>query len=237
MGGGARKRRPALLDPAQLADPASVRPPGGAVVDLHAHSMEHSLDSGVSAEKLASQAAARGLDGICLTDHNAIWPAAALRELSERHGVAVLPAMELGTDIGHVLVFGLDRFVPELLMIDRLRAVVRSEEAAMVLAHPMRVLGGRTPSWEEIPDWFEALEAINGDHSDSEHGQYVRLAASLSVAGVGGSDAHTREAVGRVGTAFPEPVADVGTLVRLLRAGQATAVDLRPRTSLLETGA
>lgn len=237
MGGGARTRQPALLDPAQLADPASVRPPGGAVVDLHAHSTEHSLDSGVSAEKLAAQAAARGLDGICLTDHNAIWPAAALRELSERHGVAVLPAMELGTDIGHVLVFGLDHYVPELLMIDRLRAVVRSEAAAMVLAHPMRVLGGRTPSWEEIPDWFEALEAINGDHSDSEHGQYVRLAASLNVAGVGGSDAHTREAVGRVGTVFPEPVADVGMLVRLLRAGQATAVDLRPRHSLRDTGA
>ena len=69
---GRPSRRTRLIDPAELADPSSVRPEGGAVLDLHAHSSELSLDSGVTAEAIVAQAAARGLDGICLTEHNSL---------------------------------------------------------------------------------------------------------------------------------------------------------------------
>jgi len=61
-----------LLHPSELADPASVRPSGGSVFDLHAHSSDHSRDSGVRVAKLAERAAARGLDGVVLTEHNAV---------------------------------------------------------------------------------------------------------------------------------------------------------------------
>ena len=187
------------------------------------------MDSGVKAEVIAEQAALRGLDGVCLTEHNSLWDAAPLRELSERHGVTMLRGMELGTDVGHVLVFGLDHYSPELLFIDGLRTIVRAEGAAMVQAHPMRPLSsGRRPSWKETSRWFEALETINGDHGDSEDGYYVRLASDLGVAGVAGSDVHSRPAVGRVGTLFPMPVPDVETLVGLLRDRLAAPADLRP---------
>ena len=56
-----------LLDPDHLDDPASVRPPGGAVLDLHAHSSDRSRDSGVRAQAIAAQAVHRGLDGVVLT--------------------------------------------------------------------------------------------------------------------------------------------------------------------------
>ncbi len=225
---GRPSRRGRLIDPAELADPSSVRPDGGAVLDLHAHSSDLSLDSGVTAEAIAAQAAARGLDGICLTEHNSLWAAEAIRELSERHEVTVIPGMGLGTDVGHVLVFGLDRYSPELLLIDGLCAIARSEGAAMVLAHPMRSNDGPRPGWAQMGEWFDALEAINGDHSDGEDGYFVRLAAELGLAAVGGSDVHSRHAVGRAATAFPEPVPDVRALARLLRAGSAAPVDLRP---------
>ena len=55
--------------------------------------------------------------------------------------------MELGTDVGHILVFGLDRYWPELLSIDGLCTIARSEGAAMVLAHPMRSNDGPRPGW------------------------------------------------------------------------------------------
>jgi len=99
----------------------------------------------------------------------------------------------------------------------------------MVLAHPMRPLSsGRKPSWEEIADRFEGIEAVNGDHGDQAEGYYRRLALELGVTAVGGSDVHSREAVGRVATAFPERVADIETLVRLLHERRAHPVDLRP---------
>ena len=50
-----------------LRDPAAARPAGGAVLDLHTHSRERSLDSGVAVEALAARAAERGL--AVLTTH------------------------------------------------------------------------------------------------------------------------------------------------------------------------
>ncbi len=217
-----------LIDPATLIDPASLRPPGGAVFDMHTHSSDRSFDSGARAEVLAEQAALRGLDGFVLTEHNSLWADSDVRRLSEAFEVTVLRGMELGTDIGHVLVYGLDRYAPELLLITRLREIVCSEGAAMVLAHPMRAHNGRHPSWSDLPYWFEAIEAVNGDNSDSTDGYYMRLAADNGVATVGGSDAHSREAIGRVATAFPEPITEVADLVQLLVDGRAEAVDMRP---------
>ncbi len=217
-----------LIDPGALIDPATLRPPGGAIFDMHTHSSDRSFDAGARAEVLAEQAARRGLDGFCLTEHNALWAEADVRLLSEAFEVTVLRGMELGTDIGHVLVYGLDRYAPELLRIERLREIVRGEGAAMVLAHPMRAHNGRSPSWVDLPRWFEGIEAINGDNSDSSDGYYMRLAADHGVAAVGGSDAHSREAIGRVATVFPEAITGVGDLVRLLLDGHADAVDMRP---------
>jgi predicted metal-dependent phosphoesterase TrpH len=195
---------------------------------MHAHSSEKSLDSGVRASVLLEQARWRGLDGLCLTDHNATWDASHLRELSERHEIAVYAGMELGTDAGHVLVFGLGHYHPELLALEHLRPIVEYEGAAMVLAHPMRPFHGRRPGWDEFPLWFEGVEVINGDHSDSESGYMARHARQLGLALVAGSDAHSRDAVGRVATAFSEPVCTVADIVRQLRAGLTAVADFRP---------
>jgi predicted metal-dependent phosphoesterase TrpH len=217
------------IAPEDLSPVAERRPPGGAVFEMHAHSSDRSLDSGVRATAIAEQAKWRGLDGVCLTEHNALWEPAAVAELSERAEVCVLAGMELGTDAGHVLVYGLDRYRPELLMLERLRRIVEEEGAAMVLAHPMRPYHGKRPGWDEFDCWFEGIEAINGDHSDSEHSYLVRQAASHGLSAIGGSDAHSRDAVGRVGTAFPGPVPDVEALVAFIREKRTGALDFRPR--------
>ncbi|HMO53913.1 MAG TPA: PHP-associated domain-containing protein [Tepidiformaceae bacterium] len=194
---------------------------------MHAHSSDKSLDSGVSARSLAEQARWRGLDGVVLTEHNALWRPADLVALSEQVEMTVLAGMELGTDAGHVLVYGLDRYRPELLILERLRRIVESEGAAMVLAHPMRPFHGPRPAADSYASWFHGIETINGDHSDSEHGYLVREAEMLQLASVGGSDAHSRQAVGRVATAFTRPVRSVADIVEQLHSRDCFAVDFR----------
>ncbi len=194
---------------------------------MHAHSFTRSRDSGISGPTLVEHVAARGLDGVTLTEHNAIWPADEARELSERYEVVALPAMELGTDVGHVLVYGLDHYSIELLRAEILRPIVLAEGAAMVWAHPMRQVDGRRASWQEVPELFEALEVVNGDHSDRADGYYASLTRELGVGRTAGSDVHSIPAIGRVGTVFPEPVPDLETLVRLLREQQQDIFDFR----------
>jgi hypothetical protein len=217
------------IHPHELLPVAPRRPAGGVVFEMHSHSSERSLDSGVRAAVIAQQALARGLDGLCLTEHNALWPAREVRELSERTGIMVLAGMELGTDAGHVLVFGLDHYAPELLVLAKLRPIVQYEGAAMVLAHPMRPFHGRRPGWDEFPAYFDGLEVINGDHSDSEGGYLVRQADDWGLATLAGSDVHSRDAVGRVATAFPQPAAGIGQIAEFIRACHAQPLDFRPR--------
>lgn len=215
---------------ADLLPVAPRRPTSGAVIEMHAHSSDRSLDSGVRAESIAEQAAWRGLDGVCLTEHNALWSPDDTRILSERFEVTVFPAMELGTDCGHVLVYGLDRYRPELLRLERLRRIVEEEGAAMVMAHPMRPFHGSRPGWDELASWFHGIEAINGDHSDSEHGYLARQARERCVAALGGSDAHSRDAVGRCATGFRSAVRDVHDVAEQIIHLQVSPLDFRPHT-------
>lgn len=217
------------IHPADLAPVAPRRPAGGSVFELHAHSSERSLDSGVRAAAIAEQAAWRGLDGVCLTEHNALWPAMEIAELSERFEITVLAGMELGTDCGHVLVYGLPRYHPELLQLETLRRVVEAEGAAMVMAHPMRPFHGPRPGWAEIPAWFHGVEAINGDHSDGEDGYLIRQANEGGVAALGGSDVHSKDAVGRCATLFQRPLATVQDIAEEIRSRRVSPVDFRPR--------
>jgi hypothetical protein len=221
-----------LIDPADLVAADSVRPPGGSLIDMHAHSSNLSRDSGVAVDDLIAQAKHRGLDAICLTEHNALWADGQIRALSERHAFTVLPGMELGTDVGHVLAFGLPRYHPELLEIEALRRILTAEGGVAVLAHPMRYRPGRQPGWEEMRTWFDGVEVINGDHSDTVGGYHHTQALELGLAPVGGSDAHSRQAVGRVATAVPGYVAGVYDLVRYIAERSTQPVDMRPPRSI-----
>lgn len=236
MLGASRHNPRGLLDPAHLGDPASVRPPGGAVFDLHVHSSDRSRDSGVRAPEIAVQAEHRGLDGVVLTEHNAIWPPDELRQLNERFDVLLLPGMEIGTDVGHVLVYGLERFTPELLEIGSLRSIVRSEGAVMALAHPMRPFHGQHASRSRFEEWFDALETINGDHADTEGGPFEQLADRIGIGAIGGSDVHSQQAVGRAVTAFETTIEEIGNLVDQLRARLTRPRDLRPRRTHADAG-
>lgn len=198
-----------------------------ALADLHTHSYERSLDSGISAAQLASRARESGLDAICLTDHNALCPANEAAALGEQFELAVIPGMEVGTDIGHVLVFGLERFHPELVHVRQLRRIARTEGAVMIWAHPMRELALRRLDWEELPELFEGIEVLNGDHTDSTDGYFTEIARGLGLGMTAGSDAHSAQAIGRVATAFASPIDDLESLMAALHGRAQEVLDLR----------
>ena len=74
-----------------------------------------------------------------------------------------------------------------------------------------------------------SIEVINGDHSDGENGYMDRQTRSMGLAAVGGSDAHSYQAVGRVATAFANKIRTIDDIVEGIRAGHTRAVDFRPR--------
>lgn len=194
------------------------------LIDLHVHTSPLSSDSALTPDGAAQASIALGMAALCVTEHNCVWPAGLAREFEERYGIPVLRGMEVATQAGHVLVFGLEAFHPEMYDVRRLRRIVDAENGAMALAHPVRHQGPGLP-WSEAQALYDALEVLNGDDLGSV--DLVRaIARSLNMPAIGGSDAHSRAAFGRCATRFHGPVTTERALVEALRAGSVEPVEL-----------
>lgn len=206
--------------------PSGGEPPSGWIIDLHVHTAPLSTDSALTSDSLMRRSAELGMSAVCVTEHNRMWRAAEALELSERYELPVLRGMEVSTGAGHVLVFGLAEFRPEMFDVERLRAAIQSEGGAAVLAHPVREPRFRRP-WAEVRGLFHALEALNGDDDGAAPDLVFNIARSLGMPTTGGSDAHSAAALGRCATRFQDPITDERALVEALQSGRVEAVDLR----------
>ena len=110
------------------------------LIDLHCHTFPLSDDSFLSPDQLIERAKAVGLDGVCLTEHDFVWEPHKLRELAERHNFLVIPGIEVNTEDGHILVFGLNRYIYGMHRVAQLAQLVAEAGGAMVAPHPYRRL-------------------------------------------------------------------------------------------------
>jgi predicted metal-dependent phosphoesterase TrpH len=196
------------------------------LIDLHTHSRPFSGDSVLTAEELVERAARAGLDGVALTEHDTIRPAEEVRALSERFGILVLRGMEITTDIGHVLAFGLSCYTPELRSIEALRREADASGAVIFFAHPYR--GWNRPiNWEQLPELVHGVESLNGQEHTTRNERAQALAPAFPLPGIGGSDTHFLPGLAVCATRLTRPPADEADLAVLLRTGLHEAVQLR----------
>lgn len=206
------------------------------LIDLHTHTYPLSWDASLSPDELVARAREVGLDGVCLTDHDHVWSRDEAATLARRHSFLVLPAAEINTEAGHILVYGLDRYVYGMHRPADLRRHVEAAGGFMVLAHPYR---RHMPWYAETEDeallratgnpvyqQCHALERINGRATRRENEFAARLCDLTGLPGTAGSDCHTASGVGRCATEFQRRISDLGDLIQELRAGRFRAVDL-----------
>lgn len=211
------------------------------LIDLHAHSYPKSDDSFMSVDDLIDTAKKLGLDGVCLTEHDSFWSLDEIRPLSRKHNFLVLPGVELNTDAGHVLVFGLERYVFGLHKPAFVSNLVDRQGGVMIAAHPYRRRfleePGREPearaqmleraSQDRFFQACDAIEGINGRGSALENQFSQDLGDQLKINATAGSDAHRLEQLGVAATRFQKKISGLADLIAEMRAGRFEAVDLR----------
>ena len=94
------------------------------ILDLHIHTSWNSADSNLSPIELIYEAKRLGLDGVVVTEHDRGWDRFRARELAAEHDFLFLRGMEVSTDLGHILVCGLDEYVSGIQRAEKLRQVV-----------------------------------------------------------------------------------------------------------------
>lgn len=194
----------------------------GFVVDLHVHTRYSSACSRLEPQRLVAAAKELGLNGICITEHDYLWDADRVRDLADNSGVVIFRGIEVSTDQGHLLVFGLKDYPEDLCCAEKLRDAAHEVGAVIVVAHPYR----HTPrwvSWKKVgrrPAFRLAheVEIYNGISSETDNELASRLCTRLGFRGIGGSDAHSASQVGLGVTIFDNPINNDEELVEALKA-------------------
>jgi predicted metal-dependent phosphoesterase TrpH len=194
------------------------------LIDLHCHTTPRSKCSALLLEEMVGLARGRGLDGICLTEHDSLWPEEELAAVRRSTGFPVLGAVELTTDLGHVLAYGLPQGSETFGSAAAAFEAGRESGALLFLAHPAR--DGLLKVDRQVVDLFESVEAINGSDSRLQNLAATGLARGFRLPGIGGSDAHSAREVGRAATRFEAAISDQASLLAALRSGRYEAVHI-----------
>ncbi len=196
--------------------------------DLHISTVM-SGGSTVAPEDLIDRALDLGLDGLCVTERNSFAASAVSVEFAEGLPLVVLRGLEIDTDLGELLVYGLDAEAARAFERSRnwsaLEAVeyVHARGGVCVPAHPF---DPDRPSLRAnisiLPGLF-AIEGFNGRTPDEANQEARRFAERFNLNVVGGSDPLTIAQLGRCVTEFENPVRNEADFLRELRAGRFTA--------------
>ena len=187
------------------------------LIDLHVHST-HSACSNLSPGDIISKARSRGLDGVCITDHDSTAVLSQISEGFQPDGLLILVGMEYTTPQGDFLIFGNVEGIPVRLDAPALLASVQQLGGAAIAAHPYR---GWRPT--DITIFEKSLCALvevkNGRNNPFEDGLAATLALNYGLISVAGSDAHSLAELGAYPTRFTVPIANRDDLVRALNQG------------------
>ena len=202
-------------------------------LDLHSHSTDASDDAGGTVEgylKWIIGRRRRGfrVDGFVLTEHRNYDPTLHYDQLAQQYNVVVLKGAELETEIGHVLVYGIDQRLSREFDFSRvdipsadLFNAVHDFGGFAVAAHAGRQRIGLWDYAEQgVPTaHVRAIEELNGGSSAEENRRAENLTERHGFSRVGGSDAHYVSAIGRCLTAFNQPIHSMEALVEQLNGG------------------
>lgn len=207
------------------------------LIDLHTHTKRHSWDSDLTPDELIERSRDAGLHGVCFTEHDFFWDATEVAELGRRHNFLVLAGVEINTENGHILCFGLEGYVYGMHRAHTLAEHVQRHDGVMLAAHPYRRQMPFNPGDEgeyafkldlacENPAYAfcRGMERYNGRGKPEENVFSGQVLERCMLPGVAGSDAHAVADIGRCATEFLDEVKDLGDLIRALKVGRMRPV-------------
>jgi hypothetical protein len=193
-------------------------------VELHAHS-EASYDGRDPVERLLERAQTVGLDGLAVTDHDAIQASLEAADLAPEYDLVGIPGMEVTSAAGHVLALGVRELVPEGLSFAETLDRIHDLGGVAVVPHPFQTSRSgvlANISEDELAE-ADAIEIYNSRLLTGRANRRAeRFARRRGLPMTAGSDAHIAEMVGQAVTHVDTDERSAAAILEAVREGRTT---------------
>ena len=176
------------------------------LVDMHLHECTFSKDSFINLKQIVAIAKAKGLDAVCITDHDSMGLVDFAAEFSKKENFPIFVGVEYFSAHGDITAWGIDTFpdkrIDSQIFIDH----VNAHGGFCVSCHPFRNNNRGLEDHLRNVRGLHGVEVLNGSTDMEACRKALRYARELGLKTIGASDAHVEKQIGKYVTWLPEKV-------------------------------
>ncbi len=189
------------------------------LIDMHLHEITHSSDSFIDLNQIVTVARQRGLDAVCITDHDSMGLREYAEEYSKKVGFPIFVGIEFFTLRGDITAWGIDTYPAVRTTAQEFIDHVKAAGGFSVSCHPFRSNNrGLEEHLLDVRD-LHGVEVLNGSTSLEANRKALRYCKELGLKPIGASDAHTLGQIGKFATWLPEKVNNLKDFIAQLHTG------------------
>lgn len=190
------------------------------LVDMHLHESTCSSDSKMTLEEIVATARERGLDAVCITDHDSMGLREYAAEYSDRTGFPIFVGIEFFSLQGDITAWGIEDYPG--CRVDAQDFINHVNEAGgfCVSCHPFRNNNRGLEENLRAVKGLHGVEVLNGSTALEANRRAFSYCRELGLKTIGASDAHTMGQIGKYATWLPEKVDCLKDFVEQLKTRQ-----------------
>ncbi len=176
------------------------------LVDMHLHECTYSLDSFINLKQIVSVAKAKGLDAVCITDHDSMGLKDLAAEYSKKVDFPIFVGIEFFSLQGDITAWGIDTYPDHRINAQDFIGHVNQSGGFCVACHPFRNNNRGLEDNLRRVKGLHGVEVLNGSTSLEANRTALRYCRELGLQAIGASDAHVEKQIAKYVTWLPEKV-------------------------------
>lgn len=188
------------------------------LVDMHLHECTYSTDSFINLKQIISVAKAKGLDAVCITDHDSMGLKDFAAEYSREVDFPIFVGIEFFSLQGDITAWGLDSYPDHRIPAQEFIDLVNKAGGFCTSCHPFRNNNRGLEDNLRHVKGLHGVEVLNGSTSLEANRTALRYCRELGLQAIGASDAHVEKQIGKYVTFLPELVTTTADFIQQLHS-------------------
>ena len=189
------------------------------LVDMHLHEKTFSPDAFQELKQMVEVAKARGLDAICITDHDSMGLKNFAEQYSRETGYPIFVGVEFFSLQGDITAFGIDSIPSERIDAQSFIDYVLQCGGVCFSCHPFRNNNRGLEENLKSVKGLTGIEVLNGSTLYDANKKAFEYCSELQLMPIGASDAHDLDQLGKYATWFPNMVYTLDDFVKEIKKG------------------